>query len=80
MDIFSNDPINSFTHLVRNTGITGCKWHYEYTDKELENYKEWVEQCEDCGAPVMFSCCNDELDPSPGASGGTCPTCGEHCL
>lgn len=79
MDIFSNDPINSFTHLVRNTGITGCNWHYEYTPGELETYKEFIEKCEDCNAPVMYSCCNDELDPSPEA-GGFCPTCKEHCL
>jgi len=58
--------------------LSGCE-HYEYTAAELELYKDIVENCEDCDAPVLWSCCNDELDPSPEA-GGFCPTCKEHNL
>jgi hypothetical protein len=49
--------------------------HYDIP-KDLLEYSE---PCEDCGAPMLISCCNDELDPEP-SNGGFCPTCKEHCL
>jgi hypothetical protein len=77
--MFDTNPINSFNALVRNTGYKECNWHHEFSEEELALYKDEIEHCEDCNAPVIWSCCGIELDPSPEA-GGTCPTCREHCL
>jgi hypothetical protein len=56
-----------------------CGYHFDFTLEELEDYKDIIESCEDCGSPMIITCCNDELDPEPSA-GGFCPTCKEHVI
>ncbi len=62
------------SHPVTTIDHYTCE-HYDVPAEMLD----YSEPCEDCGAPMLISCCNDELDPEP-ANGGLCPTCSEHCL
>lgn len=79
MDIFDNNPANSLNTMMRNSGFRQCNWHHEFSQDELELYKDEIDYCEDCQAPVIWSCCGIELDPSPEA-GGFCSECKEHNL
>lgn len=77
--MFDTNPANSLNAMMRNSGFKQCNWHHEFSQDELELYQDVIENCEDCNAPVIWSCCNDEIDPEP-SKGGTCPTCKEHCI
>jgi hypothetical protein len=48
------------------------------TDADILKYNEYAEidHCEDCGDPIVWSCCNDEVD----IDDGFCPSCLEHVL
>lgn len=56
--------------------------HAMSTDTNLEIIKRElpyadIDTCEECGTPIIWSCCNIELDPY---GDGICPNCKEHCL
>lgn len=50
------------------------------TDQDVLNYNSYavIDHCEDCNAPIVWSCCNDEVGIDE--DGGYCRMCGEHCL
>lgn len=50
------------------------------TDADILKYNSYAEidHCEDCGDPIVWSCCNEEVGIDE--DGGFCPDCKEHVL